>query len=166
MLIFPVQTTDAYCHNADPLHGALPCQAGYGACAITSPPSCAEDGGSSERRTVGYYQSWNIRKRLCNKVVPRQLNTTGYTHLFYSFATIDPVLFTIQEADPSDPDLMKEFTALKVDGKLQTWIAVGGFDFSDNNTATHYTVCFVQPLPHNLLEDQYSCSGHSGEAQG
>jgi chitinase len=31
-----------------------------------------------------------------------------------------------------------EFTALKSQ-RVETWIAVGGFDFSDPNTTTHYT---------------------------
>lgn len=34
---------------------------------------------------------------------------------------------------------MREFTDLSKDGKLQTWIAIGGFDFSNENTSTHTT---------------------------
>ena len=74
-------------------------------------------------------------------MAPHQLNTTGYTHLFYSFASIDSELFNIKEAHPDDLDMMREFTALKVKGKLETWIAVGGFDFSDPERDTHKTVC-------------------------
>ncbi|KAI8296870.1 Chitotriosidase-1 [Colletotrichum sp. SAR 10_98] len=132
-------TTDVYCHNADPLHGTLPCQAGYGSCAITGSPSCAQGSGSSKGRTIGYYQSWNARTRLCNRVTPKQLDTKGYTHLFFSFAFIDPVAFTIATAHPDDVPLMKEFTDLSKDGKLQTWIAVGGFDMSNPEAATHKT---------------------------
>lgn len=136
---FPfLQTTSEYCHNADPVRGTLPCQAGYGACAITGPPYCAHGGGTSNGRTVGYYQSWNVRDRACNKVSPRQLNTTGYTHLFYSFASINPVTFEIADAHPDDPAMMREFTSLQT-SSLRTWIAIGGFDFSNNNTATHTT---------------------------
>ncbi|KAK4171728.1 hypothetical protein QBC36DRAFT_365448, partial [Triangularia setosa] len=131
-------TTDVYCHNADPLRGTLPCQPGYGSCYITGPPSCPYGGGSTSGRHIGYYQSWNVRNRLCNKVSPRQLNTTGYTHLFYSFASIDPVAFTIAPAHPDDPAMMREFTGLAKPG-LKTWIAIGGFDFSDKGTPTHHT---------------------------
>ncbi|KAK4675336.1 hypothetical protein QC764_0076990 [Podospora pseudoanserina] len=131
-------STESYCHNADPLRGTLPCQAGYGSCYITGPPSCPYGGGSTGGRHIGYYQSWNVRNRLCNKVSPRQLNTTGYTHLFYSFASIDPVTYKIAHAHPDDPAMMREFTSLAKPG-LKTWIAIGGFDFSDKGTPTHFT---------------------------
>ncbi|KAI1854021.1 hypothetical protein JX266_001162 [Neoarthrinium moseri] len=132
-------TTEVYCGNADPLHGTLPCQAGYGSCAITGPPSCASGSGSSSKRKIGYYQSWNQRDRKCNKVAPSQLNTKGYTHLFFSFASIDPQSFRITPAHPDDVQGMKDFTALSKGGNLQTWIAVGGFDFSNPEAATHTT---------------------------
>lgn len=70
---------------------------------------------------------------------PNQLNTDGYTHLFYAFASIDPASFTITTANAADVQGMKDFTALSADGKLKTWIAVGGFDFSDDGTPTHNT---------------------------
>ncbi|POS77062.1 oviduct-specific glycoprotein [Diaporthe helianthi] len=136
-------TTEPYCGNADPAHGTLPCQAGYGSCAITGPPSCAQGGGTTKGRKIGYYQSWNQRDRKCNKVAPKQLNTDGYTHLFFSFASIDPTTFRIAPAHPDDIQGMKDFTALSKDGKVQTWIAVGGFDFSNPGTATH-TTCSVK----------------------
>ncbi|KAI9150631.1 Chitotriosidase-1 [Paramyrothecium foliicola] len=132
-------STEIYCGNADPLHGTLPCQAGYGSCTTYPSPSCSEGGGSSNGRTVGYYQSWNVRERACNKVSPKQLDTTGYTHLFYSFATINPSTYQIAPAHPDDDAMMREFTSLSKDGKLQTWIAIGGFDFSDPDRATHTT---------------------------
>ncbi len=121
------------------MRGTLPCQAGYGSCAISGSPSCPAGGGSTNGRTVGYYQSWNVRDRLCNKVSPNQLNTTGYTHLFYSFASIDPVTFNIAPAHADDDAMMREFTALSSSGQLQTWIAIGGFDFSDPGQPTHTT---------------------------
>ncbi|KAG7102489.1 Chitotriosidase-1 like protein [Verticillium longisporum] len=95
--------------------------------------------GSSSKRKVGYYQSWNVRDRRCNKVSPSQLDTTGYTHLFYSFAFIDPKTFRITPAHSDDDSMMREFTKLSKDGKLQTWIATGGFDFSNPEVATHTT---------------------------
>ncbi|KAF5244120.1 hypothetical protein FANTH_7875 [Fusarium anthophilum] len=56
-------TTEVFCDNADPIHKTLPCQAGYGSCNIASSPSCARGGGSTTGRTIGYYQSWNVRTR-------------------------------------------------------------------------------------------------------
>ncbi|WZH40929.1 Chitinase [Fusarium acuminatum] len=132
-------TTEVFCDNADPLHKTLPCQAGYGGCNIVSSPSCAKGGGSTSGRTIGYYQSWNVRARKCDTKTPKQLNTKGFTHLFYSFAFIDPVSFKVTPAHDDDVKQMREFTDLSKDGKLQTWIAIGGFDFSNENTATHTT---------------------------
>ncbi|CAD0098997.1 unnamed protein product [Aureobasidium mustum] len=132
-------TTEVFCHNADPFHQTLPCQAGYGSCSISTAPSCSTNGGSSNGRTVGYYQSWNVRNRKCDTKTPSQLNTKGFTHLFYSFAFIDPNSFDVVPAHDDDEEQMREFTALSSDGKLQTWIAIGGFDFSDKGTPTHTT---------------------------
>ncbi|OBS20320.1 hypothetical protein FPOA_06693 [Fusarium poae] len=132
-------TTEVFCDNADPLHKTLPCQAGYGGCNIVSSPSCAKGGGSTNGRTIGYYQSWNVRARKCDTKTPKQLNTKGYTHLFYSFAFIDPASFKVTPAHDDDIDQMREFTDLSKDGKLQTWIAIGGFDMSNEEAPTHTT---------------------------
>lgn len=89
---------------------------------------------------LGYYQSSNVRDRVCNKITPNQIKTDNYTHLYWAFASIDPTAFTIKLADSSDEEYAREFTALKGQGKnLETWVAVGGFDFSDNGTSTHTT---------------------------
>ncbi|KAH6991732.1 oviduct-specific glycoprotein [Fusarium venenatum] len=94
--------------------------------------------GGSSARTIGYYQSWNVRTRLCNKVSPKQLDTSKFTHIFFSFAFIDPSSFKVAPAHPDDIALMKEFTSL-ASSKLKTWIAIGGFDFSNPEVATHKT---------------------------
>ncbi|KAF4778701.1 hypothetical protein HER10_EVM0009051 [Colletotrichum scovillei] len=132
------QTTEVFCHNADPINLSAPCQAGYGSCSIASTPSCAKGGGSTNGRTIGYYQSWNVRTRKCDTKTPKQLDTKGFTHLFYSFAFIDPTSFAVVPAHDDDPAQMREFTGLAKDG-LKTWIAVGGFDFSNPETKTHHT---------------------------
>ena len=102
-----------------------------GGCAIIPPPQCGTGSGTaSNGRKVGYYQSWNVRQRACNRVTPAKIKTTGLTHLFFAFAVIDPVSFKVVPSNSEDPDLYRQFTALKKPG-LQTWIAIGGFDFSD-----------------------------------
>ena len=80
-----------------------------------------------------------MRERLCNKVTPLQLNTHNYTHLYYAFALIDPVTFQVTPANSEDDRHMRDFTSLASPGKLQTWIAIGGFDFSDPGTSTAHT---------------------------
>ncbi|KAM0488654.1 hypothetical protein ACHAP7_000697 [Fusarium lateritium] len=132
-------TTEVFCDNADPAHKTLPCQAGYGSCNIASSPSCAKGGGSTNGRTIGYYQSWNVRTRKCDTKTPKQLDTKGFTHLFYSFAFIDPTSFKITPAHNDDVKQMREFTDLSKSGNLKTWIAVGGFDMSNEKAPTHTT---------------------------
>ncbi|KAI0968546.1 hypothetical protein F4678DRAFT_481781 [Xylaria arbuscula] len=126
-------TTETYCGNPDP-NGQSPCQADYGLCEVVPPPSCGQGSGSTSGRTIGYYQADNVANRLCNKVTPSQLNTTGFTHLNYAFVQFDPSSYEITIGDSLD--IVAEFTALKSRG-LQTWVAVGGFDFSDATAPTH-----------------------------
>ncbi|KAI0014616.1 hypothetical protein F4780DRAFT_200481 [Xylariomycetidae sp. FL0641] len=127
-------TSEVHCIEANPF---TPCQAGYGSCAIIRPTECGENSGTSTGRTVGYYLASNVANRICNKISPDQIRTEGYTHLFYSFAFIDPDSFRITEATEDDQSLMTSFTSLKT-STMQTWIAVGGYDFSDEGP-THTT---------------------------
>lgn len=93
-----------------------------------APPTCG--GSSATGRTVGYYQVANVRERQCNRITPSQIKTDGLTHLNLAFASIDPKTLKVVPANAADVDLYKQFTALK-SSKLQTWIAIGGWDFSD-----------------------------------
>ncbi|KAI9667656.1 MAG: hypothetical protein M1821_000473 [Bathelium mastoideum] len=108
-------------------NGEAPCQEGFGLCEVVPPPSCGVGSGTTNGRTIGYYQASNVQDRLCNKVSPSQIVTDGITHLYYAFAAFDPNSYAIQRDNET---LYKEFTALK-NSNLQTWIAIGGFDFSD-----------------------------------
>jgi chitinase len=130
-------TEEVHCGNADPIGNTAPCQEGFGGCRQVDAPSCSKDSGTTNGRKIAYYQSWNVRDRLCQKVRPSQINTDGLTHLYFAFASIDPSTYIVAPADPGDVELMKEFTKLKSD-KLSTWIAVGGFKFSDDGP-THTT---------------------------
>ncbi|RDL41225.1 putative glycoside hydrolase family 18 protein [Venustampulla echinocandica] len=48
----------------------------------------------------------------------------------------------IVPAHSDDDAMMREFVGLSKDGKLQTWIAIGGFDFSNPEAATHTTCTY------------------------
>ena len=48
----------------------------------------------------------------------------------FAFARFDTKTFSVVPENSGDPQLYKEFTALKTPS-MQTWIAIGGFDFSD-----------------------------------
>jgi chitinase len=130
------KTSEVHCGDGDP-NGLAPCQEGFGLCEIIPPPSCAAGSGSSNGRSIGYYQASNTRDRLCNRISPSQIVLDGYTHLYFAFAEIDPNSFEIVPADLADITLYTEFTALQ-HSTLETWIAIGGFDFSDAGP-THST---------------------------
>jgi GH18 family chitinase len=59
-----------------------------------------------------------------------QIDITNLTHLNFAFASIDPTSFNITPVDPEDFVLYPQFTNLKTE-IMQTWIAIGGFSFSD-----------------------------------
>ncbi|KAL8706001.1 MAG: hypothetical protein Q9201_000885 [Fulgogasparrea decipioides] len=59
-----------------------------------------------------------------------QIDADGLTHLYFAFAKIDPGNFAVVPDQAADIPLYTAFTARKT-STLQTWIAIGGFDFSD-----------------------------------
>ncbi|KAL8946784.1 MAG: hypothetical protein Q9222_006862, partial [Ikaeria aurantiellina] len=127
VLLMRLQTSDLHCGNPDE-HGLTPCQDQFGLCHTVPPPSCG--GGSTNGRTIGYYQASNTRDRICNRISPDEIDISGLTHLYFAFAKIDPGSFGIVPGDAADVALFKPFTKLQASG-IQTWIAIGGFDFSD-----------------------------------
>ena len=133
-----MQTSELYCVNGDPQGKTLPCQQGFGSCEVKKGRTCGSDSGTTNGRTIGYYQGSNTRDRFCNKIQPSQIDSKGYTHLYYAFASIDPNSYAVVPGNAADVALYTEFTALKSRG-LQTWIAVGGFDFSNLKESTHRT---------------------------
>ncbi|CZT41789.1 uncharacterized protein RSE6_01575 [Rhynchosporium secalis] len=132
-------TRDVHCIDPEPLIGKTPCQQGFGGCTIKPSPECSPDeAGDSGWRRIAYYAGWNSRDRKCDRVYPQNINTTGLTHLMYSFIGFDPVTFRIV-ADPGDVSLFRSFTSLG-SSTLKTWVAVGGWSFNDpGDTATAYS---------------------------
>ncbi|KAF2713786.1 glycoside hydrolase family 18 protein [Pleomassaria siparia CBS 279.74] len=93
--------------------------------------SCDKSAGSASKgRHVAYYQVADAQRRHCDKMTPNQLKIEGLTHLNLAFATFDPATFQLRPENPSDLNVYAEFTALK-SKKLQTWISVGGWAFSE-----------------------------------
>lgn len=81
------QTDALHCGNPDP-NGLTPCQAGFGLCQQVPPPSCGKGSGTTNGRTVGYYQASNTYSRACNRISPSQIVTKGLTHLYFAFAKV------------------------------------------------------------------------------
>jgi chitinase len=66
------------------------------------------------------------------------LEVETFTHLTFAFASMDPRTFEMSPADPGDFNLYEQFTN-KRSATLETWIAVGGWEFSENHTSTRHT---------------------------
>ena len=78
--------------------------------------TCGVGSGSTNGRTIGYYQGSNTRDRLCNVVYPKDIATAGYTHLNYAFASIDANTYGVVPSNAGDPDLYTQFNALQSKG--------------------------------------------------
>ncbi|KAL6885783.1 chitinase [Trichoderma evansii] len=68
-------------------------------------PSCSISDTPVDR-VIGYYEGWATSNRRCNALRPEEIPYGAYTHLIFSFATINPKLFEI-------------------------WVAFGGWAFND-----------------------------------
>lgn len=93
--------------------------------------------GISRNRVIGYYQSWADRS-LCHQVSPTDLPLHDLTHLNYAFASISPHTFEIVTMDSMTPGYLFQATVgTKIHNpNLQVFVAIGGWTFSDNGTAT------------------------------
>ena len=124
--------TADFCTPGNAGNGNVGCQQGFGSCQTHDPFQCG--GNSAQGRSVGYFQGGNVlpNERKCQKITPDMIKTEKYTHLIWAFAEIDPTTFKAVAADPIHETLWRDFTALK-SSKLQTWIGIGGFDFTTAN---------------------------------
>jgi GH18 family chitinase len=105
-------------------------------------------------RVIGYYEGWYVfgqilmicwrtlisrtrraSARVCDAWFPQNIPASAYTHLYYSFASIDPVSFKVVPASSSDVPQYTAFTNLKQSNpNLKTYISVGGWAFNDPPT--------------------------------
>ncbi|KAF1914807.1 hypothetical protein BDU57DRAFT_549890 [Ampelomyces quisqualis] len=125
-------TSNVFCRDTAASGGDSLCLGGN--CGAIDAPSCGKNSGSASRR-VAYYQSWNSRRRNCDKVWPNQLDLSGITHLVLAFAMIDPTTFQVRLMNPEDENIYKEFLALP--DNVSKWIGIGGFEFSDPGPTHH-----------------------------
>lgn len=101
-------------------------------------PSC-DATNQKFQRVVGYFESW-AKDRPCNVVDPEDIPLGVYTHLNFAFATIDPVTFQVMPSSADDISLYRRVTFLKEqDPDLKVFIAIGGWTFNDEGTATRTT---------------------------
>jgi chitinase len=118
-------------------------------------PGSGGSGGDVQNRVIGYYEAW-AHDRKCQGMVWsldcfchgssqatnilqdfKDIPTGALTHLFFSFGYISPGEFDLVPMDDLAPDLFSQFTAVKKSNPgLKTVIALGGWTFNDNGTAT------------------------------
>ncbi|CAM1502566.1 Fc.00g073420.m01.CDS01 [Cosmosporella sp. VM-42] len=95
---------------------------------VTS-PTCS--GKSSEKRTVGYYEGWNL-DHPCGTMKPEEIPLGYYTHINFAFSLINPDNFHMEAMAANVSDLYDRVTALKTrDPDLEVWIATGGWAMND-----------------------------------
>ncbi|KAJ3529968.1 hypothetical protein NM208_g9528 [Fusarium decemcellulare] len=123
--------TEEYCEESDDEDES--CQSN---CAQ---PGSGGSGGDVQKRVIGYYEAWNWKKK-CIGMSMEDIPVNGLTHIYYSFAYIQPETYKIvpmqDEKDGSlTSETFSEFTALKrKNPSLRAVVALGGWTFNDNNT--------------------------------
>jgi len=114
------------------------CKAGCQSNCVSEPkPPAGSPKNAALDRIVGYYETWSYRSK-CNKKSPADLPLNELTHLNYAFAFIKPGTY---ELTTMDKETTEDLWQLTVDVKrynpnLKVYVAVGGWTFSDNGTAT------------------------------
>jgi chitinase len=92
---------------------------------------------------IGYYEAWSARRE-CYPFPPAAIPIQGLTHLNFAFAYIDPDSFEIVPMDGLTPASLFTQTADVRTFKsglsdLEVFVSLGGWTFSDNDTATQPT---------------------------
>ncbi|KAK4442801.1 glycoside hydrolase [Podospora aff. communis PSN243] len=114
---------------------------------VEHPSPSGGGGGKVLDKVIGYWEAWNDRSP-CHKTAASDLPIDALTHVNYAFAYIDPTTYTITTMDASTPlSTFSDVVALKTPKPtLRVYLSIGGWTFSDNNTAT-------QPLFGRIARD-------------
>ncbi|KAL3453554.1 hypothetical protein BJX65DRAFT_302452 [Aspergillus insuetus] len=123
--------TDEFCRlTDDPLES---CQSNC------DQPESGGSNGDVQKRIIGYYEAWNHKKR-CIGMNIQDIPVTSLTHIYYSFAYIEPETFRIvpmndDGGDSVSADTFTEFADMKrKNPALKAVVALGGWTFNDNHT--------------------------------
>jgi chitinase len=125
-------------------------------------PSCSTAGGSADRRTIGYWESWSTT-RPCDAWSISDIDANKWTHLNFAFALIDKTTFGVAQMAPTDvrqyiqlTDLKRENPSLKVFISIGGWSA-GGAVFSDMTSTSANRGAFIHSL--QSFMKQYAFDG-------
>ncbi|RYP78993.1 hypothetical protein DL769_003083 [Monosporascus sp. CRB-8-3] len=94
-------------------------------------PSCSVSD-KPVKRVIGYYESWSMSERSCYNMAPEKIPFGQYTHIIFSFATINPGTFKVSPGDSQTESLMSRIGSIKlVQPDIKIWLAIGGWAFND-----------------------------------
>ncbi|UKZ48214.1 hypothetical protein TrVGV298_002450 [Trichoderma virens] len=94
-------------------------------------PSCSISDTPVDR-VIGYYEGWATSKRRCNALRPEEIPYGAYTHLIFSFATINPKSFEVSPGNYETEDMMERIGTMKLlQPDLKIRVAFGGWAFND-----------------------------------
>ncbi|KAL5349117.1 hypothetical protein ACLOAV_005405 [Pseudogymnoascus australis] len=81
---------------------------------------------------MGYFEAWAPSKRSRYSMLPEDIPFGQYTHIIFSFATINPSTFKVTAGDSQTEYLMSRIGAIKVlQPDIKIWVALGGWAFND-----------------------------------
>jgi len=125
-------------------------------------PGCSVAGGSANKRTIGYWESWSTT-RPCDAWKISDIDATKWTHLNFAFALIDKSNYGIAQMAPTDIQQYVQLTDLKRDNPaLKVFISVGGWSaggavFSDMTSTSANRGAFIRSL--QTFMKQYAFDG-------
>ncbi|RYO92560.1 hypothetical protein DL766_002359 [Monosporascus sp. MC13-8B] len=94
-------------------------------------PSCSVNS-KPVSRVIGYYEAWAPSKRSRYSMLPEEIPFGQYTHIIFSFATINPSTFKVSAGDSQTEHLMSRIGSIKVlQPNIKIWVALGGWAFND-----------------------------------
>ncbi|KAL2753128.1 glycoside hydrolase family 18 protein, partial [Sodiomyces alcalophilus JCM 7366] len=98
-------------------------------CGAPSRPSCGTGSGTSNKKTIAYYESWALNRPGC-EWRPEDIDVQLLTHINYAFALVGDD-YRIAAMNPFDPALYTRTVNLKSQNpSLKVSIAVGGWAVS------------------------------------
>ncbi|KAI9876312.1 MAG: hypothetical protein M1830_006786 [Pleopsidium flavum] len=99
-------------------------------------PGSGGSGGDVQSRIIGYYEAW-AHDRTCSGMTFQNIPIKSITHLHFSFGYISPGSFQVVPMDSLPSSLFNDLTTLKSQNSaLKAIVAIGGWTFNDNGTAT------------------------------
>lgn len=109
-------------------------------------PGSGASGGDVQSRIIGYYESW-AHDRSCNGMDFKDIPVGALTHLNFAFGYITPGDFNVAPMDNAPSSLFSDLTDMKKKNSgLKAFVALGGWTFNDNGTAT-------QPVYSNMVSN-------------